>query len=130
MYELPCKGCNCIIRYKCKSYHRYIKNDYTPRTWFILPSYDKITKTCINFIEDTNYYNYKNSIKIELLNTLNMSKLKNFHIIITSTKTSVCSGSYDACLNMFNLQDKAYHKTHKIISDEEYNKITKKKQVL
>lgn len=59
-----------------------------------------------------------------------MAKLKNFHIIITSTKISVYNGSYDGCLNMFNLQDKTYRKTHKIISDEEYNKITKKKSTL
>lgn len=59
-----------------------------------------------------------------------MAKLKNYHIIINSTKTSVCQGSYDACNNMFNMQDKIYRKTHKIISEEEYNKILKKKQAL
>lgn len=59
-----------------------------------------------------------------------MAKLKDFHIIINSTKTSVHTGSYDTCLNIFNTQDKVYRKTHKIISDEEYNKIIKKKQVL
>lgn len=56
-----------------------------------------------------------------------MSKFKNYHIIRTATKTSVASGSYESCLNMFNLQDKIYHRTHKIISEEEYNKILKKK---
>lgn len=56
--------------------------------------------------------------------------MKIYHIIKVITKTSVCKGSYDACLNMFNMQDKVYRKTHKIISEEEYNKIIKKKQTL
>ena len=58
-----------------------------------------------------------------------MAKNKLFHIIITNTKTSVCKGSYDACLNMFNLQDKIYRRTHKIISDEDYQKMLKKKPI-
>lgn len=56
-----------------------------------------------------------------------MSKFKNYHIIINATKTSVASGSYEACFNIFNMQDKVYKKTHKLISDEEYQKILKKK---
>ena len=56
-----------------------------------------------------------------------MSKFKNYHIITNATKISVASGSYEACLNMFNMQDKIYKKTHKLISDEEYQKILKKK---
>ena len=56
--------------------------------------------------------------------------MKIYHIIKVITKTSVCKGSYDACLNMFNMHDKVYRKTHKIISEEEYNKIIKKKPTL
>lgn len=56
-----------------------------------------------------------------------MAKNKLFHIIGIINKTSVCKGSYDACLNMFNMQDKVYRKTHKIITDEDYQKILKKK---
>ena len=56
-----------------------------------------------------------------------MAKNKLFHIIGIINKTSVYKGSYDACLNMFNMQDKVYRKTHKIITDEDYQKILKKK---
>ena len=58
-----------------------------------------------------------------------MSKFKNYHIIISATKTSIASGSYESCLNMFNIQDKVYKRTHKIISDEDYQKILKKKPI-
>lgn len=59
-----------------------------------------------------------------------MAKNKLFHIITVVNKDSIFNGSYDACLNMFNMQDKVYRKTHKIISTEEYQKIIKKKPVL
>ncbi len=58
-----------------------------------------------------------------------MAKTKTYHIFNTINKTSKFTGTYDSCLNEFNLQDKIYHKTHKIISDEEYNKIIKKKPI-
>jgi len=56
-----------------------------------------------------------------------MAKIKTYHIFNTINKTSKFTGTYDSCLNEFNLQDKAYRKIHKIISDEEYQKIIKKK---
>jgi hypothetical protein len=59
-----------------------------------------------------------------------MAKNKLFHIIGIINKTSVHKGSYDDCLNMFNLQDKVYRKTHKIISAEDYIKIINKKPTL
>lgn len=59
-----------------------------------------------------------------------MAKNKLFHIIGIITKTSVYKGSYDDCLNMFNLQDKPYRKLHKIISANDYIKIINKKSTL
>lgn len=59
-----------------------------------------------------------------------MSKIKTFHIIKVSIKKSVMSGDYESCLNHFNKQDKIFRKTHKIISAEDYIKITKKKSAL
>lgn len=32
---------------------------------------------------------------------------------------------YDKCLELYNENDKLYRKTHKIIKEEEYNKIVK-----
>jgi len=59
-----------------------------------------------------------------------MSQIKTYHIIRTITRKSVMSGDYNSCLNYFNGQDKVFRKTHKIISAEDYIKITKKKQIL
>lgn len=59
-----------------------------------------------------------------------MPQIKVYHIIRTITRKSVMSGDYDSCLTYFNKQDKAFRKTHKIISAEDYIKITKKKQTL
>lgn len=59
-----------------------------------------------------------------------MPQIKTYHIIRTVTRKSVMSGDYNSCLNYFNGQDKVFRKTHKIISAEDYIKITKKKQTL
>lgn len=59
-----------------------------------------------------------------------MPQIKIYHIIRTITRKSVMSGDYESCLNYFKEQDKAFRKTHKIISSEDYIKITKKKQML
>ena len=40
------------------------------------------------------------------------------------------SGDYESCLNHFKEQDKIFRKTHKIISAEDYIKITNKKPTL
>ena len=40
------------------------------------------------------------------------------------------SGDYESCLNYFKEQDKIFRKTHKIISAEDYIKITNKKPTL
>ena len=58
-----------------------------------------------------------------------MSKGK-YHIINKITKDSVYYDNYDVCLYVFTNKVKAFRQTHKIISDEEYNKIIKKKPVL
>lgn len=52
-FNLPCKGEDCPIAYKCKYYHRYLKGDFGPQTWFMKEAYDKSIKTCINFNEAT-----------------------------------------------------------------------------
>lgn len=59
-----------------------------------------------------------------------MPQIKIYHIIRTITRKSVMSGDYESCLNYFKEQDKAFRKTHKIISAEDYIKIIKKKQIL
>ena len=59
-----------------------------------------------------------------------MSQVKIYHIIKTASKTSVMSGDYESCLNHFKEQDKIFRKTHKIISAEDYIKITNKKPTL
>lgn len=59
-----------------------------------------------------------------------MAQIKVYHIIRIITRKSVMSEDYNSCLNYFKEQDKAFRKTHKIISAEDYIKITKKKQAL
>ena len=59
-----------------------------------------------------------------------MAQIKVYHIIRIITRKSVMSGDYNSCLNYFKKQDKVFRKTHKIISAEDYIKITKKKQTL
>jgi len=59
-----------------------------------------------------------------------MPQIKIYHIIKTTTKTSIMSGDYESCLTYFNEQDKVFRKTHKIISADDYVKIIKKKQTL
>lgn len=52
---------------------------------------------------------------------------KKHHIINRITREQRFSGTYDECLELYIMQDKPYRKLHKIISDEEYQKIIKKK---
>ena len=52
-YSLPCKGQDCPIAYKCKNYHRNLKGDFGPRTWFIKEGYNKDTKICVSFNKTT-----------------------------------------------------------------------------
>lgn len=56
-----------------------------------------------------------------------MTQIKIYHIFNTITKKSDYSDTYDICLHLFNQSTKIYRKTHKIISDKDYQKIIKKK---
>lgn len=55
-----------------------------------------------------------------------MSQIKFYHILKISNKKSVMSGDYNSCLTYFNEQDKVFRKTHKIITANDYQKITNK----
>ena len=59
-----------------------------------------------------------------------MAKTKTFHVITVIDKGSIFNGSYDNCVNFLNEKTKVFRKLHKIISEEEYQKILKKKQAL
>lgn len=52
---------------------------------------------------------------------------KKHHIINRITREQRFTGTYDECLELYIMQDKPYRKLHKIIDDEEYQKIIKKK---
>lgn len=66
---LPCKGKDCPIAYKCKNYHKYLKDDFTPQTWFIKEGYNKSIKSCINFNESTGSI-IDETIKQQLINSI------------------------------------------------------------
>ncbi|MBP3201314.1 MAG: hypothetical protein J6M39_06670 [Lachnospiraceae bacterium] len=53
-----------------------------------------------------------------------------YHIINKATKTSAFCDKYEVCRYSLANKSKSYRQTHKIISDEEYQKIIKKKPVL
>jgi len=58
-----------------------------------------------------------------------MSKEK-YHIINKFTKESVLKDNYDICLYRLTNSSKPFRQTHKIISDNEYQKIINKKPTL
>lgn len=58
-----------------------------------------------------------------------MSKEK-YHVINKLTKDSILEDNYDICLYRLTNSSKSFRQTHKIISDDEYQKIIKKKSVL
>ena len=53
-----------------------------------------------------------------------------YHIINKATKQSIYNDSYDTCIYVFTNKHRLFRQTHKIISDEEYQKIIKKKPIL
>jgi hypothetical protein len=56
-----------------------------------------------------------------------MAKTKTFHIITVIDKDSIFNGSYDDCVDFLNKKTKVFRKLHKLVSDEDYQKIIKKK---
>ena len=53
-----------------------------------------------------------------------------YYIVDRFNRNSIFSGDYNSCLKTFNSKDKSFRKSYKIIPDEEYQKIIKKKPVL
>lgn len=58
-----------------------------------------------------------------------MAKTKTFHIITVVDKDSIYNGSYDDCVDFLNKKTKVFRKLHKLVSDEDYQKIIKKKPI-
>lgn len=52
---------------------------------------------------------------------------KKHYIINRTTLEQRFSGTYEECLKLYIMQDIPYRKLHKIISDEDYTKIIKRK---
>lgn len=52
---------------------------------------------------------------------------KKHYIINRITREEKYSGTYEECLEFYNIQDKSYRKLNRIIDDKEYQKIIKKK---
>lgn len=71
-YNLPCKGEDCPIAYKCKNYHKYFKGDFTPQTWFTKEAYNKDTKTCISFNEATDNSLVNEIMKQKLIDSIKL----------------------------------------------------------
>lgn len=53
-----------------------------------------------------------------------------YHIINKANKTSVMQDTYEVCRYILANKAKSFRQTHKIISDDEYQKIIKKKPTL
>lgn len=59
-----------------------------------------------------------------------MAKDSIYHIIHRITRKEDFMATYNGCLEYYNQQDKTYRKLHRIIDNNEFNKIIKKRESL